>query len=70
MGDIIKAHPLMVKRWAKVYVDRYVAHGADEAVKWALGFFDHDDVKLIAEEARLELKRRGRRVPPRPPSKG
>ena len=64
-----KAHPLFIKRWAKLYVDRYLKEGSENAIEWAMSFFHRDDVKAIAEESREELKRRGRRVPPPPPSK-
>lgn len=70
MGDVIKAHPLMVKRWAKVYVDRYIKEGPDAAIQWAAGFFNREDIKAISAEARAELRRRGRRAPPPIPPEG
>lgn len=70
MGDVIKAHPLMVKRWAKCYVDRYLRDGSNAAISWAMGFLNREDIKLVAKEARDELRRRGRRSPPPRPGAG
>jgi hypothetical protein len=70
MSDERKAHPLFIKRWAKLYVDRYVKEGADSAIEWAMAFFNKEDIKAVAEAARVEMKKRGRivRPPPKDPT--
>ena len=62
MEKVIQNHPLMIKRWAKLYVDRY-AKNPQEAIKWGTEFFPDDAVPLVVEEAKKEIRKRGLRFP-------
>jgi hypothetical protein len=47
-----------VRRWARLYVDRYVKN-REGAVQWGVKMFPDKLIPLIVDEAQLELRRRG-----------
>ena len=56
--------PKFIKRWATIYVDRFLRDGPRQAIAWGTEFFNPEEVDAIAAEARRLLKLRGIKKPP------
>lgn len=54
-----KAHPKFVERWASEYVRRLLSDGEEDAQKWAVSFFNLQDLPEIAKLAREILIKKG-----------
>lgn len=59
MSNIISYHPKMLRRWAKVFVDRHL-QDPNAAISWAKDFFTKEDVEKLVPEVKKELRRRGK----------